>query len=297
MMNNSYNKSGSKLTAMKKIIVPSDFSDVSKDAFRFAMKLAPVLGVSVKVVHVFSGSFNTVHPFVIRAEKGQGEILSDELQAFMEKDAIGGKIALKPKVKVKYEAIVGLPEWEIVKFSQSPETEAIVMGTTGSHGVIGKLFGTISTDVSRKAGCPVFLIPGKVQFTGFKNILFASHFEATNESTLKRLVNIANLFHANVHFVHVKEEDEKYDYKVVENRIFEILFREETPSFAFNMTVTDGHSVVDGLNNYVLNKDIDLVVMVAQQRSFWKDILHKSKTKNMALNTKLPLLILHVGIE
>jgi len=282
---------------MKRIIVPSDFSDVSKDAFNFALELAPVLGVSLKVVHIFSGSFNTIHPFVIRAERGQGEILSDELEAFMEPERKGDILSIKSRVQIEYEAIVGLPEWEIIKFSQSPETEAIVMGTTGSHGVIGKLFGTISTDVSRRAGCPVFLIPGKVQFTGFKNILFASHFEATNELTLKRLVNIATLFHANVHFVHVREENEKYDYRVVENRIFEILFREDTPSFAFNMTVTDAHSVVDGLNNYILHNDIDLVVMVAQQRSFWKDILHKSMTKTMVLNTKLPLLILHVGIE
>ena len=65
------------------------------------------------------------------------------------------------------------------------------------------------------------------------------------------------------------------------------------PPFAFTMSRVAGHTVAEGLNDYAVRHRIDLIVMARPNRDFWENIFHKSVTKAMALNTKLPILIFH----
>ncbi|MFM9952206.1 MAG: universal stress protein [Saprospiraceae bacterium] len=49
------------------------------------------------------------------------------------------------------------------------------------------------------------------------------------------------------------------------------------------------------MNQYAEMEKIDLIVMATRHRSFWEQLFHKSQTKQMALHTHLPMLVLHQG--
>ena len=68
------------------------------------------------------------------------------------------------------------------------------MGTMGEHMSIEKILGTISTDVSQKAHCPVLLIPPDISFTAFNDILFASDYSATEGQILEKILAFAETF-------------------------------------------------------------------------------------------------------
>ena len=52
-------------------------------------------------------------------------------------------------------------------------------------------------------------------------------------------------------------------------------------------------NVVDGINEFVETKKIDMVVMIPQRYTLIDYIFHTPETKKMAFHSKVPLLALH----
>ncbi len=283
-----------KSTTMKKIITSTDFSATSMEGFQFALKLASLLDASVELVHIYSGTFSPDQPIIMQTAPTQHEAVVRHLKNFQKKglesmESLNGNM---PPITSK--AILGFPEIELVKFSSEEDCYMIVMSTSGSHGISGKLFGTISTHVARKAHCPVMLIPRETVFKKFRHILYASNFEAVDEKNIRRLTSFAEKFKANIHFVHVStDKNGSPAFKEVEERIMNIIFEEGNPGYSFEMTEVNSDSIVEGLNKYSEEKKIDLVVMVSPHRHFIESLFHRSTTTAFAFNTSLPVMVLH----
>lgn len=277
---------------MKKIIVPTDFSFASKDAYVFALQIAEKLKVAVEVVHIYSGSFNTQRPYSLKAGMGRYESLMDDLKYFTELEG-AGNIAVKAKVNISYKAIGGATQKQLIELSNEPETLMLVMGMTGAGVSKERVFGSISREISQKANCPVLLIPKDVDFKEFKNILFASDYDAVEAKFLRQAISFSKPFNAMMHFIHVQEEND-WDLNIeLEDRLFKYLFAEGDPEYAFNMATIDAKTVTQGLNQYIEENEIDLAIMVAHKRNLWERIMHKSVTKKMAITSQVPILVYH----
>ena len=74
-----------KSSTMKKIITSTDFSNTSMEGFRFAVKLASVLGTSVELVHVYSGTFSPDQPIIMQTAPSQHEAVVRHLNNFQKK--------------------------------------------------------------------------------------------------------------------------------------------------------------------------------------------------------------------
>lgn len=275
----------SKAIAMKKIIVPTDFSEVAVSAYQYAIEMAAHQSAALQVVHVHYPEMSPETTYQMEPN----QYLIDSKDRMLASFVVEGKAA----VPVTKSLRIGFPVEEIVGAAQEAHADLIVMGTTGEHGLIDRWFGSVSSNVAQKAGCPVLLVPPGVRFKDYDRILYASNFESTNEEMLHRLVNFALLFKADIHFVHVEGDDATNGYKEVENKLFNILFKDKEPPFSFTMSQVEGRSVADGLNDYALKHQIDLSVIVSPHRSFWDSLFHKSVTKALALNTSIPLMVLH----
>ena len=283
-----------KSSNMKKIVTSTDFSKNSMEGFQFALKIANVLDASVELIHVYSGAFSPDQPIVMQASPNQYEAVLKHVKNFETRAKKAAELPIKEMPEVNAKAVLGFPEVELVKYSNKEDTYMIVMSTSGSHGISGKLFGTISTHVGRKANCPVMLIPQGTEFKGFKHILYASNFEGVDEKNIRRLIAFAESFQANVHFVHVRTpKEEAGNFKKVKASISELLLHEGEPSFAFEMAEISSESITEGLNEYAEDKNIDLVVMVSPHRHFIESLFHKSTTTAFAFNSSLPVLVLH----
>lgn len=273
---------------MKKVIVPIDFSEVSLEGLNYALQLAKGLKSDVHLVHIYAGAFSPDQPIIIQPQLELQKAIEEQLAEVKAKLSKG----LTKEIAVSTEAILGFPEVELVRLSKAADTRLIVMSTSGSHGMSGKIFGTISSEVARKAECPVFLIPKGVSFKPIRHILYASNFDSVNPKNIQRLIDIAGLFQANVHFVHIRTEGDS-KFKDIEANIFELIFKSGDPDFAFEMSEVSSESIVDGISDYAQKNNIDLIAMVSPKRSFLESIFHRSKTVEMAFNTTLPMLVFH----
>ncbi len=275
---------------MKNILIPTDFSDTSRNALDFAKELAVRSQASMKVVHVH-------YPEVTTMEAAPVDMFTETLKWKQEriKDFAKQSSTSIPEedmpvmTKITTDVTIGFPGENIVDLSKQEDVDLIVMGKTGESGVLEKVFGSISSHVARKAHCPVLLVPDGVRFKECKNILFATDKKAADEVLIENIPYLLTCPNANVHFAHVNEIEGK-EYKV-ENLSF---FNPELTG-QFHFVDIESDNVFGGLNRYASEQHVDAMVMVTARRPFFEELFHKSMTKQMALNTTMPLLVMHYG--
>ena len=278
---------------MKKIIVPIDFSTVSENAFAYAYAFAEFSKRSIKVVHIGQTEnlvVATLPSYLDKLRNAQKRKLDQFAKKWQD-----DRYAKNEKVlAIEQEVVIGNPAKEIIRMSKQEDCDFIIMGTTGAKGTLRNFLGTISTTVSQKADCPVWLIPPNISFMGFDNILYAGNYESAETKTLDAIIKLSDVFDSSIHLVHINNpEKNSLDWKF-EELILEQLFKKKAAKFDLKLHTVHHDSFWQGINEYVFQKGVDLIVMVTHRRKFWDRLYHKSMTKSMLLHTKVPLLILHL---
>ena len=275
---------------MKNILIPTDFSVTSSNAFAFAKELAARSQASMKLVHVHYPEVTAVEAAPVDMFAESLNWKKDRIQDFAKQTTSEtAEEGMPVLTKITTDVTIGFPGESIVDLSKQDDVDLIVMGTTGESGVLEKVFGSISSHVARKAHCPVLLVPDGVRFKECQNILFATDKKAADEILIENIPYLLTCPNANVHFAHVNETEGK-EYKV-ENLSF---FNPELTG-QFHFVDIESDNVFDGLNRYAKEQGVDAMVMVTARRPFFEELFHKSMTKQMALNTKMPLLVMHYG--
>ncbi len=273
---------------MNNILVPTDFSDSAKNAFEYAKQLARRCNAAIKVLHVHYPDASAIEAGAVDLYTETLKWKEQSLQHFAQQDpAIIPDSEASVLTKVKTEVAIGFPGDSIVEQSKTEDVDLIVMGTTGESGLFEKVFGSVSSHVSRKAHSPVLLIPNGVKCSDCQNILFATDQKSADEGLIESVPDMFGCPSANVHFVHVDANTET-DYKVDR-----LSFYKPNLLGQFHYVNVESENVLDGLNRYAKDQNIDAIVMVTSHRPFFEELFHKSMTKQMALTTNKPLLIMH----
>jgi len=142
---------------IKKIIVPTDFSDSSRNAIKYASSFAKKFKASISLIYV-------IEPIVIGLDGGSIPILTDistkekledELKVICKED-------ISPSVKTAINVNIGKPFIEIIEFAEKEDADLIIIATHGHTGIEHLLFGSTAEKVVRKASCPVLSIKDNV---------------------------------------------------------------------------------------------------------------------------------------
>lgn len=270
---------------IKKILIPIDFSAGSAAALRYAEAMAASIKADeVKAIHIFTPQ--TASPDAITiVPVGQ---LMDETDSAMNRFL--AEIPSPNGVKRTSELLLGFAADRIIE--ESKDFDLIIMGTSGETDILEEVFGTVASTVAEKAVCPVLLVPKGAVFRDYENILYASNNLSLSRRTVLEFRDFNDLFHARVHFVHVKEEED--DEGLDRQAIFAKLFSTPDPNFSFDIREVEAETVQDGLRQYLAKHPVQLAVMVTKRRGFWGNLFHHSDTKQMILHPETPVMVLHV---
>lgn len=278
---------------MKSILVPTDFSKSAHNAYLYARDLAASIGAQLNVMHAHHPHLADLDKNNMPSDQELMEYKRTQLESFINDALPKSTEGIIEKKAINKEVIIGFPKEEIIKYSDQKEIAMILMSTTGSGSVMDKLFGSVSSEVSLKAHCPVWLVPPNTKFNGIKNILYAGNYESADGRMLREISGLANLFQANVHLVHVSKK-KSFEENKIQELVLERLFNKKAPTLDFKMETVVSEKIWEGLDYYASENDIDLTVIVTKHRSFWENIRHSSITKKLVFHTKTPLLIMHL---
>ena len=269
----------------RKVLVPVDFSTSSLNAVDYAIALAKVCSSQVELVHAYHPTPVQVNGTVWidpEAEKNYRDQFKSTLESIREKH---------PDLVITDQFIYGFPVDELIELSKKDDTKFIVMGSTGENNSIRDLFGTVSQEVSQKAHCPVFVVPGNAKF-GLKKVLYATDNPVLDAAGLRVVNRLAGLTKASIHIVHINANG---DGSLEEKWLKEIptVFPELKD---FSVGESQNPSVVEGLLTEAKSTNADLIAVATTHRSFWSSIFHKSTTKELLKSLRdQPIMIFHEG--
>ncbi len=266
------------------VVVPIDFSEASENAFRYAIGLAKREGLTIRLVHVFyqelGQSLDGVHYFDTEVEEKRRahwrDVLTDWSSRYQSE--LDGRT-------LKSDFFVGKPQEVLENVCRFPSVSLLVMGSTGSGNWSKSWFGSLSVHIVQKASCPVIVVPPKFGFKPITRILIAVDRTGLEEEFLDNLRVLLGAEEAEIKAVHVCQEENNYLKKGEE------IIRVNSRARLEEIVLFD-KDLVESLNDYALEHQIDLIVVIKKKRSFLMELFHHSVSREMSANSSVPLLVL-----
>jgi nucleotide-binding universal stress UspA family protein len=277
------------MKTLNRILFPTDFSEMAKGAYKVALELAQKFGAKVEVLNVFRGDFGVPVPEVMAYEmlEARREEASNRMSKFI-------ALADEWDLSVEQTSLVemGLPMDVIVDHAKRHEDgiDLIVMGTKGEHNLAEVVFGSVTTNVIRNASCPVLAIPEGTKSGDIRSIAYATDFESDGAEALQDAADIAALFGAQLHCVRVTTDGSSHTEAMA-------AYNDVIDELDLNVKLAEigSDTIAHGLDNYVQEQGIDLVLMLRPQRKLFDRIFHRSVTKQVALKTSVPVMVFKEG--
>ncbi len=275
---------------MKNVLIPTDFSENSWNAIRYALNFFKKERCSFYVLHVNKTS-----------KKSQ----SISNQEGLEKETIK---ASKKQLRALLTRIT--PEFpenknhhfytltdnnffitSIRKHIAEKKIDLIVMGTKGATDENKLIIGSNTANVIVKVPCNTLIIPEKAIFEGLEEIAFPTDFSLSyGIETLQPLLEILEKNNAVLHILHIsKKVVELNGYQFANKELMEDFFSNQKHSFHFLIN----KEAKDAVQQFTDNKAIKMMVMMAKNLNYFQQIMFHSKVEKSSYHTNIPLLVLH----
>ncbi len=276
------------------ILVPTDFSACAEKAFQFSLKLAEKWKAAIKLLHIVSPDYSVTDlpTLVDTATKEKIEVALQLLKGFKVNGISKAEATIQEMPKVTEDIKVsGLPYAAISTIAEEGDFDLILMGTNDYHSAWESAFGTNAVSVVKQAQCHVLVVPELAEFKGFPQVGFAADLHETDPYHLYKVCKMMEPFHSIIRCVHIVKKGESDDAKL---RIEELEAFFVNNPIALQMTfhTFEEASIETGLEDFANEWNLDLLVMSSPHRDVFSRLFHKSMTKQMALHSKAPLLVL-----
>src|SRR5699024_8551189 len=167
--------------------------------------------------------------------------------------------------------------------------DVVVMGTKGQTADKKITFGSNTLQVIKYVKCPVLAIPEGCELNPPGNILFSTDLLLPyKRRELKLLSNLAKRFAARINFLYVSQF-ESLSFRQRDNKEFlESNFDQNRTRFHHE----PGEDITTAMNNFILENDIDMLVMVNTRHSYLENILYQSTIEKIGLHIHIPFLVM-----
>jgi universal stress protein A len=146
---------------IRRILVPTDFSDRSVAAVSYALFVAERFSAKVELLHVWEPSpyVTPSEVIMIATSEGHDELaermkreLSETMDEFITRSTAGSDCDIKGHVEAGY------PSHSIIKWLESGDYDLVVLGTHGRTGLPHLLMGSVAERIVRLAPVPVLTV-------------------------------------------------------------------------------------------------------------------------------------------
>lgn len=269
---------------IKRILVPTDFSDAAKNALQYAGMLAKMTQAEVKLLHVFH--IPVVDPYM---PGDTLELLMREVKSSAEQRM---KEFLVGFPEVSGECIHGFVIDDIISFAEKWNADLVAMGTTGASGAKEAFFGSNASGVISKSPIKVLAVPAT--YTQHKNpakLCYASDFSGHEDLVFQTFVDLAKAWNSELYVVHVQNDGP--------------VFTQESPRELFTRIASatgfdrlhfeeiNSNTITAAVETYVQTIHADMLGMAPHRRNLLDRLFGKSRTKEIAHHTHIPLLSVH----
>ena len=278
---------------MKNILVPVDFSDISKNALKFATHVAQASESKIILFHV-------IQPLLIASDTGNYVYPHTEDGKEYEKNTIYLErlIDYVNMHNVNAEKIIhkgNFIEEEIANLIEENEIDMIIIGSRVTNEAETFFFGANSVKIFEKVKCPVLIIPPKTQYRGIMKMMYAIDFHNGDLKELKKAIQFAKIFNAEVIITHIntnptKFEEEEDNLEWVKGIDTENISYEKISSW-----LVHNKNITVGLEKAAIDLNADILCMAIDEKNLFEKIFTKSYAREIAYTLRIPLMVMHLN--
>lgn len=278
----------SKMFIMKKMIVPIDFSDVSRNAAIYAAQMsADIKDSEILLYHVYAAYTAGADGSPLSADDETRKTITEAALNNIRKDLL----FLTP-AKISILAEEGNLPNNLELLLRHADAQLVIMGISGSTKLDQILIGSNTLKVIRKISFPVLIIPPGAKYIRITKAVFASDFINVEQTTpIISLRQILEIFRPELHVIHIDETQTNKlgdNFKVEKEKMDKLLVG-LNPQYSFLETA----NFVKGISNYVKEHQANLIITVPRWHNFLNDIFKTTHTEKLIYHTDVPILAVH----
>ncbi|WP_106793404.1 universal stress protein [Aquimarina sp. Aq78] len=276
---------------MKRILLPTDFSDNAFNAIKYALNLFRDEDATFYLLNTFTPvSYHTGYLIENPAPYGMEDIAMINSKRDIEQT--------EEKIKEEFEnpkhnfvrlstfnTLIG----EIKEVVEKYNIDLIVMGTKGATGAKEVFIGTHTMYTIKKVHCPVIAVPSGFEFEKPKDVLFPTDYNLSMDNKYLPLIkeicdkyicrlNILNAYYG----VALGDEQQKIKEDL------DGYFKDNAHVFH----IAEGMDVLEAVEDFQKKYKIDLLIMIHNRHSFFENLLFKPVINQVAYHTNVPFLVI-----
>jgi nucleotide-binding universal stress UspA family protein len=291
------------LKLVRRILVPVDFSEPSRNAVKYALAIGNVLKSELLLYHVYYSptvdpiNYSEAYSMNINIEKHIRDIYKNarydmvRLVSEMEDWAHENDFH---DVVIRHELNNGIPEHLITDKTASYKPAIVIIGHKGKGEESEKLVGSVTNYIINKIKQPILVVPHTAVFTSMtiiRNIGYATNFDDSDIVSIGKLISLLRPFNMKIHCIHVQTQAPQ-QWDQIKLKGLKAYFKElDIPDIECKMTTED--NIIKALVEFIKESNIQLLATTTHKRNFFTNLLRPSLTKELLKILDIPVLIFH----
>jgi nucleotide-binding universal stress UspA family protein len=270
---------------MKKILVPTDYSDCANNAVGVAKAVAAKSQAELFVLHLEEMVPEVAHVLHQTAVEenphhvGHARYQLEQLITSLENEGLKAKAVFVPNEGRE----------AIEDYIKPYEIDFMVMGSHGAKG-IKSIIGSNTLRVIKNSSVPVLVVKRPIQKFNPKKVLFASTFREDVSKPLKEVIAFARLWNAELDLVflnmlsHLIEDHEA-------KRIMSMQL-ESTPDLMVTLNISETNDEEWGISKFAEEVNSDVIAVVFDTHTGFNRLFNASVAEKLINHATIPILII-----
>ena len=271
---------------MKKILVPTDYSDCANHAIEIAKAIASKSGAALYLLHleeVVPHTAHALHHADLEEEHhhvGHARFQLQQIVDSLEKECLNVKGVFVPNEGKE----------AIEEYIKPYDIDFLVMGSHGAKGLRELLIGSNTQSVIRKSTVPVLVIKRPNNDFSPKKILFASTFREDVSKPLKEVVAFAKLWNAELDLVFLN----LLSHLIEENEAKRIMAKqmESSPGVTFTLNINETNDEEWGISKFARLLKSDVIAVVYDTHTGFNRLFNSSVAEKLINHEEIPILVM-----
>ncbi|MEN5085352.1 universal stress protein [Sphingobacterium faecium] len=277
---------------METIVFLTDFSVTARHAFNQLLTIAKRTEIKNVIIYHSLAYYNS-------SFYGRGDfMLPPPLIDDVEIDEVRGQLRhLKREllnispltdVSAHYDLLTVMDG--VFRISENDKIDLIVVGLRGSGDGGKNSVGSTTIDLIESHSFNLLLVPEMNPTHQYKNALLAVDLSNLHERLpVKSIFKIQEFLSLNWHVVNVEVQGKHSAAQLIEEQSFlHSSLDPLNPTYSY----LEGEHIVEMINSYVRDHDIDLLVTAPRKLGFLAALFRKSASKKLAVHSTVPILML-----
>ena len=274
---------------MKKILIPTDFSECASKAVSCALKLSETNDLEIHFMHIAQV------PVDWQSHQDSAKLYPEVSKAINSHHVQLGKLVDMAEhlgINARKFLLFNKNYKAIIDHIGEHEIDFVVMGSSGATGLKGLLLGSNTQKIVRLSPVPVLVIKDDI-FDPFKldHMVFVSDFREEVINQFKSYVEFVQSLNAKISLLFINTPENFTDS--LTTKLVMGNYAMHAPGAVKNTHVFNCYNFMDGLEAFCQQNNVDAIGMITHGGGSGIHLFNSSLTEKVVNQAKIPVLTMH----